>query len=483
MLDQTANFVKVEVSQGYDDTATSIDLVSGDGAKMPDPASGEYNVVWWDSTTYPDPTDDPNVEIVRVTAISTDTLTVTRAQEGTSATTKNTSGSTYKMILPITSKMITDIQNALNKKIENIGGVYGINVESLAGDKTLVAGTDAIYQYLDTNGASRNITLDTDSAVAGDRFVIRNTGDNTVAYYLKVLQGTTTLDYIYVQAFGVFIFDGTNWVSNQASTGLYAIDYNVALGYNAKSLIRGTSLGYQSYGYCYGVAVGCGAQGYIYSVAVGNGAAAGYTGAAVGSGAQAAQCGAAVGFFSCGTYCGVGIGYYGCGGYCGVGIGFNANGFGAYRVALGYYSKALRYNELLHQIGDGSTQYYTWSVVGWKGSTADDTETELFLDGSAERLVLQASSGLVFSILVVGRDDTSNKVAAYKFEGVIKQDGSANTAMVGSVVKTEIAEDDANWDANVSADDTNEALVLKVIGDATDTTKWMARASIAEVKF
>lgn len=40
-------------------------------------------------TNYPDPSDDPYVEIVRVTGISTDTLTVTRAQEGTSASNKN----------------------------------------------------------------------------------------------------------------------------------------------------------------------------------------------------------------------------------------------------------------------------------------------------------------------------------------------------------------------------------------------------------
>jgi hypothetical protein len=41
---------------------------------------------------------------VRVTAISTDTLTVTRAQESTSASTKNTASKTYKMIAGLTAK-------------------------------------------------------------------------------------------------------------------------------------------------------------------------------------------------------------------------------------------------------------------------------------------------------------------------------------------------------------------------------------------
>lgn len=112
-LDAVKNFAKVTVSTGYDASATSIVLTTGHGAKLPAPATdGAFNVVWWNSTDYSDPSDDPNVEIVRVTARSTDTLTVTRAQESTSATTKNTGSKTYKMILGATAKMITDIQTA-----------------------------------------------------------------------------------------------------------------------------------------------------------------------------------------------------------------------------------------------------------------------------------------------------------------------------------------------------------------------------------
>ena len=81
------NFVKVTVSTGYSDTATSIVLQSGDGAKCPDTP---FLMVWWNVTDYPDPTDDPNAEIVLVTNRSTDTLTVVRQIEGTGASTKNT---------------------------------------------------------------------------------------------------------------------------------------------------------------------------------------------------------------------------------------------------------------------------------------------------------------------------------------------------------------------------------------------------------
>ncbi len=63
-------------------------------------------MTWWDSTNYPHPADDPNVEIVMVTDRTSDTLTVTRAQESTSASTKNTgSGAVYRMSLGTTKAM------------------------------------------------------------------------------------------------------------------------------------------------------------------------------------------------------------------------------------------------------------------------------------------------------------------------------------------------------------------------------------------
>jgi len=113
-LDQVGNFKKVEVSTGYDAAATSIVLAGGEGAELPDPSGDNYNVVWWDSTNYGDPADDPNVEIVRVTAKATDTLTVTRNQESSGASTKNTGGATYKMIISPTAKMITDIETDID---------------------------------------------------------------------------------------------------------------------------------------------------------------------------------------------------------------------------------------------------------------------------------------------------------------------------------------------------------------------------------
>jgi len=114
MLDPVRNFAEVVVSTGYDDAATSIVLSSGEGAKLPAPASeGAFNLVWWNWTDYPNPKDDPNKEIVRCTARSTDTLTVTRNQESSGASTKNEAGKTYHMALTPTKKFRDDLNTAI----------------------------------------------------------------------------------------------------------------------------------------------------------------------------------------------------------------------------------------------------------------------------------------------------------------------------------------------------------------------------------
>src|SRR5574338_87071 len=106
MATPVLNFGLVTVSGTYGSSDTSIALASGDGARLPDTTGGyAYPVTWWNATDYAHPADDPNVEIVSVTARSGDTLTVARAQEGTSASTKNVSTKTYRMSLGITKAM------------------------------------------------------------------------------------------------------------------------------------------------------------------------------------------------------------------------------------------------------------------------------------------------------------------------------------------------------------------------------------------
>ena len=144
LLDPVVNFGKVTVSGGYPAGTGNIavTLIVGEGSKLPNPAdpAGSFNLVWFDSSTYSDPADDPKVEIVRCIANVNDTLTLMRAQEGTSGSTKNTSGKIYKMILSPTKKTIDDIgvdsQSKVNTHSALSTSVHGVGADTIDGVST-----------------------------------------------------------------------------------------------------------------------------------------------------------------------------------------------------------------------------------------------------------------------------------------------------------------------------------------------------------
>ena len=84
-------------------SGTSLTVQAGDGAKFP---TAPFNATVWPAGVQP--TSDV-AEIVRVTAKSTDTFTITRAQESTSAKSVTTG---FQIAATVTAKVITDIETA-----------------------------------------------------------------------------------------------------------------------------------------------------------------------------------------------------------------------------------------------------------------------------------------------------------------------------------------------------------------------------------
>jgi hypothetical protein len=113
-----------------------------------------------------------------------------------------------------------------------------------------------------------------------------------------------------------------------------------------------------------------------------------------------------------------------------------------------------------------------------RGTTTTSTLTELFLDGAGARMTIASGSSWTYDILVVARSSGGN-TAGYQLLGVI-ENNSGTTSLIGSGVKTVLGEDVSSWDVAVSADDTNDALVVKVAGD-TSTIRWVATVRTAEV--
>lgn len=128
---------------------------------------------------------------------------------------------------------------------------------------------------------------------------------------------------------------------------------------------------------------------------------------------------------------------------------------------------------------DGDAQI---STLVTRNSTTNNTQTELFLDGSAARITIDSNTTCGFTTYIVARRvDGVFESAFYKFEGAVTNN-SGTTALVGIPTKTVIVEDTGAWDVTVEADDTNDSLVFKVTGENSKTIQWVAKVELVETK-
>jgi hypothetical protein len=106
MFDAHKNFAQSTVATAPSPatSGTSLVVASGGGASFP---AAPFDATVWPAGTQPT---NANAEIVRVTNIATDTFTIARAQEGSSA---RTIGVGDQIAATITAKTITDIETAV----------------------------------------------------------------------------------------------------------------------------------------------------------------------------------------------------------------------------------------------------------------------------------------------------------------------------------------------------------------------------------
>jgi len=160
-LDNYANFVRGALSASVDNSQTTFPV--NDATIFPDPANGGYNLVVWDVGSHPRPDQDPDVEVVRVTArdTGTDELTVTRGQEATTGV-SHPSGSALH--LSYTAKLAADIETDYVAEGENFDGQSTsqfTNLASVDTDEVTLAGRK--YERLagPTDIAGSSLTVQT----------------------------------------------------------------------------------------------------------------------------------------------------------------------------------------------------------------------------------------------------------------------------------------------------------------------------------
>jgi hypothetical protein len=155
---------------------------------------------------------------------------------------------------------------------------------------------------------------------------------------------------------------------------------------------------------------------------------------------------------------------------------------GAHSVAMGFASQSTRAATYAFSSGTFATGGDCQMLSGvMRNRTTNATLTELFLDGSSARLTVPSGRVLSGTIDCTGTRSDGLSVARFRRSFAIKNVGGT-TSLIGTVqtVGTD-HEDNASTDITIDADDTTDALRIRVTGIAGETWRWMARIDWSEI--
>ena len=198
MADAHANFAysTVATAPSPATSGTSLVVQAGNGALFP---TAPFQAVLWPAGANPTST---NSEIVRVTAVATDTFTITRAQESTTAQTVVVG---FQIAANITKKWFTDIETSIISR--------SINVISTSQTLGSAASTDYLYKM---SGSTANTTLTMPTAAGNTNLYTIYNADfysitiNTTASQTIDKQSSFTMTNNNTSI--NLISDGSNWL-------------------------------------------------------------------------------------------------------------------------------------------------------------------------------------------------------------------------------------------------------------------------------
>jgi len=164
----------------------------------------------------------------------------------------------------------------------------------------------------------------------------------------------------------------------------------------------------------------------------------------------------------------------------------NANTGNYSTVSGGYHAKASRWGEVSHAAGRfasaGDAQH---TVLVARRTTADATANQvLFLNGSSQRLTIPTATMWTFEVKLSAYNDTDHEGAWWIIRGGIINNDGGDVALVGSPITENGADTSLSTaSASVVADDTNDALEIRVTGVAGKDIRWVAVVDISQVSY
>jgi hypothetical protein len=116
---------------------------------------------------------------------------------------------------------------------------------------------------------------------------------------------------------------------------------------------------------------------------------------------------------------------------------------------------------------------------------SDASWYKLWVDAINDYLVIPSDTCWVFDILLAGATSGMGKSFGFHIRGMIENDGGTTTLKGTPVVTVIDDSDDTSFDARVTADDTNDALLIEVSDSdgASDVVNWLATIRTSEITF
>ena len=149
-LQKTNNAKSLVVDSPLTAGATTLNITASSGSKFP--STGDFMLTIWNDVSYSDPGDDPGMELVRATARTGDSISITRGQEGTTGV-QHAAGSRVGLLVTAGT-----LNEELDQNVKTTDTVTFNSVSETT--RTLVKFTDSVNVLADVDTVSTTPSRD-----------------------------------------------------------------------------------------------------------------------------------------------------------------------------------------------------------------------------------------------------------------------------------------------------------------------------------
>jgi hypothetical protein len=122
-------------------------------------------------------------------------------------------------------------------------------------------------------------------------------------------------------------------------------------------------------------------------------------------------------------------------------------------------------------------------IALYSGDTTSVGSQEIYLNGLSNNYLNISSEGiLTFDALICGKDSITEEACAFQLRGALENQ-SGTTAIIGGVGKIILAKENVIFDAEIVANDTEDALQINVTPASANSTRWAVKIDYTEVVF